>query len=194
MAESDGLPHRGRSANAIESSLAVFGRRNIGVLFQLLSRDFERRARGTLRARGHTELLPSHQVVFAGLGRRGARLTLLAQHAGMTKQAMGQIVDDLEQLGYVERIPDPADGRAKIVRFTAAGLDFVCDAAEALDEIWRGYAELLGARALEELQKGLYKLLRGARRDPPAAGTVPFPGSLAPRRPERSGASSGTER
>ena len=168
MAELLELPRRGRSTNTIESSLAIFGRRNIGVLLQLLSRDFERRARGTLQARGHTELLPSHQVVFASLGRSGARLTVLAQHAGMTKQAMGQIVDDLEHLGYVERIPDPADGRAKIVRFTAAGLDFVCDAAEVLDEIWHEYAELLGANELDQVQDALLELLRGTRRNPPA--------------------------
>ena len=105
-------------------------------------------------------------MVFASLGARGTRLTDLAQHAGMTKQAMGQIVDDLERLGYVERTPDPADGRAKIVRFTAAGLDFVCDAAEVLDEIWREYAALLGDGQLEQLQDTLRKLLRGARRHP----------------------------
>ena len=165
MADSLESQRRGRSAHAVESSLSIFGRRNIGVLLQQLSRDFERRARGTLQARGHTELLPSHQAVFASLGRSGTRLTVLAQQAGMTKQAMGQIVDDLEHLGYVERTPDPADGRAKIVRFTAAGLDFVCDAAEVLDEIWREYAELLGPRELEQVQDSLHKLLRGARRD-----------------------------
>jgi MarR family transcriptional regulator, temperature-dependent positive regulator of motility len=170
MVESVGWPRRVRTTDAIERSLAIFGRRNIGVLLQLLSRDFERRARGTLQARGHTELLPSHQVVFASLGRSGARLTALAHHAGMTKQAMGQIVDDLEQLGYVERIPDPADGRAKIVRFTSVGLDFVCDAAEVLNEIWHDYAELLGARELEQVQDLLHKLLRGARSDPPEEG------------------------
>jgi len=155
---------RRHGAEEIESSLTIFGRRNIGVLLQLLARDFEQRARGTLQARGHTELMPSHQVVFASLGRSGARLTALAQQAGMTKQAMGQIVDDLEQLGYVERMPDPVDGRAKIVRFTAAGLDFVCDAAEVLDEIWREYSALLGASELEQVQDALHKLLRGVRR------------------------------
>src|SRR5262249_6562082 len=170
MAEPAESPRRGRSAEAIEQSLAVFGRRNIGVLLQLLSRDFERRARGTLQVRGHTELLPSHQVVFASLGRNGTRLTALARHAGMTKQAMGQIVDDLEQLGYVERTPDPDDGRAKIVRFTAAGLDFVCDAAEVLDEIWRDYASQLGPRELEQLQNALHELLKGVRREPPIEG------------------------
>jgi DNA-binding MarR family transcriptional regulator len=169
MAESIELPPRNRSPSKIESALAVFGRRNIGVLLQALSRDFERRARGTLQARGHTELLPSHQVVFGNLGRSGTRLTVLAQQAGMTKQAMGQIVDDLEELGYVERIPDPKDGRAKIVRFTAAGLDFVCDAAEVLDEIWHEYAKLLGASELDRVQDALHKLLRGTRRDLPSS-------------------------
>jgi DNA-binding MarR family transcriptional regulator len=168
MADPLESPTRGRTPQAIENSLAIFGRRNIGVLLQQLSRDFERRARGTLQARGHTELLPSHQVVFASLGRNGTRLTVLAQHAGMTKQAMGQTVDDLEHLGYVERTPDPEDGRAKIVRFTAAGLDFVCDASEVLDEIWREYAELLGVEQLDQLQDWLHSLLRGARGDPPA--------------------------
>src|SRR5262245_52282122 len=163
MAESLASPRRGRSANSVEGSLAIFDRHNIGVLLQLLSRDFERRARGTLQARGHTELLPSHQVVFAGLGRDGTRLTVLAQQAGMTKQAMGQIVDDLEQLGYVERLPDPADGRAKIVRFTAAGFDFVRGAAEVLDEIWNEYSKLLGSDVLDDLKETLQKLLRGAR-------------------------------
>jgi len=164
MAEPVAPPRRNRTIDEIERSLAIFGRRNIGVLLQQLSRDFERRARGTLQARGHTELLPSHQVVFRSLGRNGTRLTMLAQQAGMTKQAMGQIVDDLEQLGYVERTPDPEDGRAKIVRFTATGLHFVCDAAEVLDQIWREYAGLVGARELNHLQDGLLELLRGARR------------------------------
>ena len=167
MSEGVASSRRGRSAQAIETSLSIFGRRNVGVLLQQLARDFERRARATLQARGHTELLPSHQVVFAGLGRTGTRLTVLAQNAGMTKQAMGQIVDDLEQLGYVERTPDPGDGRAKIVRFTAAGLDFVCDAAEVLDGIWREYSALLGARELDQLQDTLHKLLLGTRRDLP---------------------------
>lgn len=157
------MPHR-PDADAIDASLAMVGRHSFGVLLQQLSRDFERRARATLRARGHTRLQPSHQVVFASLGRTGTRLTDLAHGANMTKQAMGQIVDDLERLGYVERVPDPDDGRAKIVRFTPVGLDFVSDAAEVLAEIWQDYAALLGPGDLEQLQSSLRKLLRRARR------------------------------
>src|SRR5215510_11261870 len=101
MVGTGAAPRSAHSPEAVESSLAIFGRHNVGVLLQQLSRDFERRIRSTLRARGHTALQPSHQAVFVNLGRSGTRLTHLARRAGMTKQAMGQLVDDLERLGYV---------------------------------------------------------------------------------------------
>ncbi len=157
----------GRDADALAGALRELGRYDIGVLLQQLSRDFERRARATLKRRGHTRLQPSHQVVLASIGTRGCRLTDLARRAGMTKQAMGQIVDDLQRLGYVERTPDPADGRAKIVRFTSAGHDFVCDASETMARIWGEYASLLGDGAeLDRLQQTLRRLLRGVRQQP----------------------------
>lgn len=158
-------PGAGRNprADAGAAPREVFRRYPIGILFQQLARDFECRVRATLRARGHTGLQPSHQVVFASLGRDGARLTELAARAAMTKQAMGQLVDDLERLGYVERIPDPIDGRAKIVRLTDAGLLFLGDAAEVVSAIWRDYADLCGERELLRLQSRLGSLLERAR-------------------------------
>lgn len=141
----------------------TFRRFHIGILFQQLARDFERRARATLRSRGHTGLQPSHQVIFASLGPEGARLTELAARAAMTKQAMGQLVDDLERLGYVERVPDPADGRAKLVRLTRDGRAFLDDAAEVVADIWSDYAELLGERELARLQSRLGSLLERTR-------------------------------
>jgi len=160
-------PERTRSDGAARpdpaSALEVFRRFHIGLLFQQLARDFERRARATLRSRGHVGLQPSHQVVFASLGTAGARLTALAERAGMTKQAMGQLVDDLESLGYVERIPDPADGRAKIVRLTPEGRAFLDDAADVISAIWSDYSELLGERELATLQARLGSLLERTR-------------------------------
>jgi DNA-binding MarR family transcriptional regulator len=141
----------------------IFRRFNIGLLFQQLARDFEQRVRATLRARGHVGLQPSHQVVFASLESAGARLTDLAARAGMTKQAMGQLVDDLESLGYVERTPDPADGRAKIVRLTSEGRAFLDDAADVISAIWNDYAGLLGERELASLQSRLGSLLERSR-------------------------------
>src|SRR3954465_7333719 len=64
---------------------------------------------------------PKHSAVFAQLGPDGARLTDLAKRAAITPQAMGELVDELEQLGYVRREPDPADRRAKLVRLTRLG-------------------------------------------------------------------------
>lgn len=153
----------------------TFRRFHIGILFQQLARDFERRARSTLRARGHTGLQPSHQVIFASLGPEGARLTDLAARAAMTKQAMGQLVDDLEAQGYLERVPDPADGRAKIVRLTRRGQAFLEDAAEVVAAIWREYAALLGERELAWLQTRLGCLLERTRNGDEALGKTGRP-------------------
>jgi DNA-binding MarR family transcriptional regulator len=156
-------PRGGGSASGRAPAPEIFRRFHIGLLFQQLARDFEARVRATLRARGHVGLQPSHQVVFASLGGSGARLTALAERAGMTKQAMGQLVDDLEALGYVERTPDPADGRAKIVRLTPDGRAFLDDAADVISAIWCDYAALLGEQELASLQSRLGSLLDRAR-------------------------------
>ena len=70
---------------------------------------------------GYPELRPTHGCVFGTIGNGGDRLTELADRARMTKQAVGEVVSELEALGYVERVPDPADGRAKLIRLTERG-------------------------------------------------------------------------
>jgi len=64
---------------------------------------------------------PNHSAVFGQIRPEGSRLTDLARGANITPQSMGQIIDELEQLGYVERRPDPADRRAKLIRLTSTG-------------------------------------------------------------------------
>jgi len=54
---------------------------------------------------------PAHSAVFAQIAPDGSRLTDLARRANMSPQAMGELVDELEQLGYVVRRPDPTDRR-----------------------------------------------------------------------------------
>src|SRR5215204_6031295 len=66
---------------------------------------------------------PKHSAVFAQLGPEGARLSDLARGANMTPQAMGELVDELEDLGYVRREPDPNDRRAKRIMLTSLGLE-----------------------------------------------------------------------
>ena len=74
------------------------------------------------RARGYDATRPAHNAVFSTLGSPdGERTVDLAERAGITRQSMGEVVRDLVALGVVEMAPDPADGRAKLVRYTEAG-------------------------------------------------------------------------
>lgn len=73
-------------------------------------------------ALGRPDIKPAHNALFAILGREGERATTLAARAGVTRQSMGEVVRDLVGLGILETVPDPRDGRAKIVRYTAEGL------------------------------------------------------------------------
>ena len=71
--------------------------------------------------KGFTELAPSHNAVFAVLPPEGSRAADMAVRAGITRQSMGEVIRDMIRVGLVETVPDPADGRAKIVKFTAYG-------------------------------------------------------------------------
>jgi DNA-binding MarR family transcriptional regulator len=70
---------------------------------------------------GYGDIRATHGCVFRFVHEGGLRLTELATLAGMTKQSIGEIVDGLVERGYVERFPDPADRRAKLIRLTAKG-------------------------------------------------------------------------
>ncbi|HXF32555.1 MAG TPA: MarR family winged helix-turn-helix transcriptional regulator [Solirubrobacterales bacterium] len=77
--------------------------------------------RSALLEAGITDIRPTHGCVFRFLHGDGMRLTDLAALAGLTKQSVGEIVDDLTALGYIERYPDPTDKRAKLLRLTVKG-------------------------------------------------------------------------
>src|SRR5262245_61136467 len=96
-------------------------RRMIGALLRIPREAAVRQVLAGLAARGFGDLRPAHFTVFQHLPPIGMRLTALAEAALLTKQSMGYLVDDLETLGYVERVPDPADRRAKLVRLTMRG-------------------------------------------------------------------------
>ena len=67
----------------------------------------------------------AHIHITRHLPLEGARLTELARWAGMSKQAMGDLVDQCEAWGLVQREPDPVDARARRIVFTASGLDWL---------------------------------------------------------------------
>ena len=111
-------------------------------------------------AAGFGDVRPAHYAVFRFLKPGGARVAELAEEARMTKQSMGELVAHLERRGYVERLPDPRDGRARIVVWTEAGQRWTEAAAERLGEIEDALAERLGGQErLEELASSLEGLM-----------------------------------
>jgi DNA-binding MarR family transcriptional regulator len=105
-----------------------------------------------LHEEGFEEIREGHGCVFGFIDvEHGSRLTDLAERAGLTKQAVGEAVAELEKLGYLERVPDPNDGRAKIIKLTPRGLEAVVTGRRLFAEIERQWAEEVG----EELLAGL---------------------------------------
>jgi DNA-binding MarR family transcriptional regulator len=110
-----------------------------------------------LRAAGH-DLHRAHMAVFQEIDHEGSRLTALAERCGVTKQTMVHLVDDLERRGYLERLPDRADGRAKVVSMTERGWRVHELGNELVAELDRRWAACLGRRRLEELRRLLADL------------------------------------
>lgn len=109
-------------------------------------------------ADSYPDVTPAMKQVLMFVDRDGNRLTELAELAGMTKQSMGEHVDGLVQLGLLERIPDPNDGRAKLIRPTADGLmcmSYAFNVAVGVHEHWE---RLLGARKAQQLLNLLQEL------------------------------------
>ncbi len=102
---------------------------------------------------------PSHSAVFAQIRPEGSRLTELARGANMTAQAMGELVDELEALGYLERRPDPTDRRAKLILLTDRGRACVAAGVATIQGIEERIEAILGARGHAELRRLLTKLL-----------------------------------
>ncbi len=102
---------------------------------------------------------PAHSAVFAQIDAGGSRLTELAHRANMTPQAMGELVDQLESLGYLVRRPDPGDRRAKLIVLTARGKACVEAAQVTIAELEDEISRRLGERGHRQLRRMLERLL-----------------------------------
>lgn len=107
---------------------------------------------------GYGDVRPTHGCIFRFVHEKGMRLTELAQRAGMTKQSIGEIVDDLEALGYVERVPDPADKRAKLIRLTEKGLQAQRVGFGLFGKLEQRWGKRYGADRIAELRELLEEI------------------------------------
>lgn len=118
--------------------------------------EFTQQLSQRVTAAGFQDLRPGHGCVFGTIDpEHGSRLTDLAERAQMTKQTVGEVVTDLEHRGYVERVPDPNDGRAKIVRLTPYGQEAFFVARRLIDELEREWAERYGEERITALRDAL---------------------------------------
>ncbi|MEV0686449.1 MarR family transcriptional regulator [Nocardia sp. NPDC050378] len=119
---------------------------------------YERELDTALRATLGTELRPAHYAVFRYLAPNGSRVTGLAESAGMTQQSMGELVTHLERCGYVERIADPADKRARLIVPTTKGRDALAVAEREIRRIEAAVAGELGAEPLGDVRAALARI------------------------------------
>jgi DNA-binding MarR family transcriptional regulator len=105
--------------------------------------------------RGFADVRPAHNAVFQHLDGSGTTVSVLAERAEMTKQAMGELVGHLEERGYVDRVPDPNDRRAKLVRPTAKGREVYAVVRELIPELEERLAETIGPNRVHQLRRDL---------------------------------------
>jgi DNA-binding MarR family transcriptional regulator len=141
------------SARNAPENLAVLLREPFRVGTEVLHRRFAER--------GHPEIRPPHGNVMQFLDDDGTRVSVLAERAQITKQSMAELVAHLERLGYVERVPDPSDRRAKLVRATPRGRQLYAIAREVVAEIEADWTRRLGKAKMRQLRELLEELNAG---------------------------------
>ncbi len=109
-------------------------------------------------SRGRADIKPAHNQVFGTLGFEGDRSANLATRAGITRQAMGEVIRDLVDIGILEMVPDPQDRRAKIVRYTEHGRTVAGEGYRHLVDLEDRFTEEFGAEGYEALRSALQRI------------------------------------
>jgi DNA-binding MarR family transcriptional regulator len=153
---------------------------------QILLRDarsaIEAAVRADLARNGFGDVAPAHSALLRNLGEDGARPSELAAHAGVTRQAITKLVDELERLDLVRRDPDPDDGRGVIVRYTDRGRAGVAIARRRMLALEREYAAQVGADRWAEVRSTLETLFGDDPHEDPSR--APARRRIQPERPD----------
>ena len=104
-----------------------------------------------LKARGH-DLRPSFTMLLGNLDTDGTRLGAIARRMGVSRQAVSQLLEQIEERGLVTRAPDPADARGVIVRFTPKGRRTLEAGIDVMVKLEQGYERAMGARDFARLR------------------------------------------
>jgi DNA-binding MarR family transcriptional regulator len=130
---------------------------HVAVLFFVAHRAVEQRVVRAVQEAGHDITLAQGRLA-ARIGEDGTRLTELAESAQVTKQTAGSLVDQLERRGYVERVPDPTDARARLVRLSSKGREVQALARVVEDEVTAEWTRHLGEPEMRRLRRAMDRL------------------------------------
>lgn len=133
----------------------------IGALLRVPAEAIHRRIIRDLNAAGFEDLSMPHMALFRFPGPDGVRPGVLAERAGMSKQAMNRLLGSLDDMGYLVRSSAPDEGRARMVRFTKRGRAAYAKAVEVLREVEREWRAELGPRDFAELKRLLFRVWDG---------------------------------
>lgn len=131
---------------------------NLGLLCWYPYRAMEARVMEALAAAGFDDVTLAQSRVLQRVAPEGVRLTELADRARVTKQTAGFLVDQLEKAGYVRRVPDPTDARARLVRLATRGFEAVRAAGAVVAQVEAEWVAHLGRRDVERLRAMLTRL------------------------------------
>ncbi len=151
------------------------GHRMLGAQLRIPFQAINARIAEDLAAAGFPDLRPAHFSVFQHLDPDGSRASDLADRAQMTKQSMGELVAYLEQQGYLERLPDPNDRRARIVRRTERGLAVERTARASIQRLDEEWTRRLGPERMglfRELLTDLVAVVEAPATGAPLGGTA----------------------
>ena len=126
-------------------------------------------------ATGWTDIQLAHNAVYATLPPEGARTADMAQRAGITRQSMGEVVRDMVARGFLEMVPDPTDGRAKVVTWTEYGKRCASSGYDHIIELDKVFRERFGDEDVDATYRvmlGIIEMLGPELADEPVPATV----------------------
>ncbi len=147
----------------------------IGQLLGRLLREFRTELSAPAAAHGYADMRQPHLHIFGNVGVDGVRLTELAARAQLSLATTSELISELQQLGYLERRPDPHDRRAKLIFPTRRGRQALDDAGDRVADIEQHWRELLGADRFDAMCRTMQDLLdqltsRAAETQAPPSG------------------------
>lgn len=140
--------------------LDLLRQNHLGRLLLRTYRTFSSQAVEKLKHRGYAGISLASTMLLMNIDAKGSQLTRLGEKIGISRQAVTNLVHQLEEKNYLHRSPDPADKRAMIVTLTPEGWQLIDDIVKVKAEIEAEYCSIIGKNQMENLRESLVKLLK----------------------------------